>query len=59
MKKPVKKDLDKGSDMKSGKKEPTNTKKTNKSQHNTPETPMEHDAGNQDGSAGLGGTSGI
>ena len=59
MKKPPKKDLHKGPDMKNGKKDLTNREKSDKTEHAKPESPMEHDAGNQDGSAGLGGTSGI
>jgi hypothetical protein len=59
MKKPMKKDLNKGQDVKTGKKDQPNRKKTGKTEQTDAATPMQEDAGYQDGSAGLSGTSAI
>ena len=60
MKKPVKKGSDnKSQNLNDGRKDVPDRKETSKKEHSKPETPFEHDAGDQDGSAGIGGTSGI
>lgn len=57
MKKPIKKDR-KDSGTK-GKNDQPNRKQSGKKEQTGFETPMEQDAGHQDGSAGLSGTSAI